>query len=50
MVIMDNRLGRIVAVSRGCTGLPATGTSRHRAATVAATIVISVSAKEYPGQ
>lgn len=50
MVVIDNRLGRIVAVSRGRTGFPATGTSRHRAATVAATMAISVSAKEYPGQ
>jgi hypothetical protein len=44
VAIMDNRGGCIVAVSLGCTGLPVTGTSCHRAATVAATIAISASA------
>jgi hypothetical protein len=47
---MDSRFGRIVAVNFGCTGLPGTGTNRHRAATAVATTIISVSAKEYPGQ
>jgi hypothetical protein len=40
----------VVVVSFGRTTLPATGTSRHRTATVAATMAISVLAKECPGQ